>query len=87
MLSSDYRIDEDFRGKSTGELKTIAREIQTGRIPTFDHGEVREVIIYMRQVESIKGRDLLISGVRWLGPPLGVLIGFYILLFWLGSGG
>lgn len=81
MLSTAYEIDGGYRGKTVEELKAIAADIQMGRQYTFDPGEVQSVITYAKQVMAIPARRLIIDGLKWIGPPVAILVFVYLLLF------
>jgi hypothetical protein len=81
MLSTAYEINGEYRGKTTEELKAIAADIQMGRQYEFDAGEVQSVIAYAQQVMAIPARRLIIDGLKWIGPPVAILVIVYLLLF------
>ena len=81
ILSTAYEIRGEYRGKSIEELKAISAAIQAGKPYDFDPGEVRSVIEFAREVLAIPTRRLLIDGVKWIGPPVAILIAVYFLLY------
>lgn len=81
ILSLDYEIDGEYRGKSKEELQALGAAIRSGHPYAFDEDEVRAVIAYARKVLSIPPRQLLLDGARWLGPPLLLLALIYLLIF------
>ena len=80
ILSLDYEIDDEYRGKSKGELMVIGEEILEGKAYSFDPAEVDSVIEYAKRVQSISGRTLVKDLFRWLGPPMLILLALYVLL-------
>lgn len=81
MLSLDYEIDGEYRGKTKEELQRMAASIQSGQPHDFNAEEVRAIIEYAHQVTAIPASRLIIDGIKWLGPPIGILVLVYILLF------
>ncbi|UMR29607.1 hypothetical protein MJ904_21530 [Massilia sp. MB5] len=81
ILSLDYEIGGEYRGKSKEELRAIGAAIAQGQPYAFDEAEVRSVLAYARAVLNIPPRKLLLDGVRWLVPPLLLLALIYLLLF------
>lgn len=81
MLSTAYEINGEYRGKTMEELKAIADDIQIGGRYEFDTGEVRSVITYAQKVMAIPARRLIIDGLKWIGPPIAILVIAYLLLF------
>jgi len=81
ILSTAYEIDGEYRGKTLEELNAIARDMQAGKPHEFDAAEVRAVIAYAHQVMAIPARRLIIDGLKWLVPPVAILVVVYLLLF------
>jgi len=44
------------------------------------HQEIRDVIEYAHKVMRIPAWRLLLDGVKWLGPPILMLVGLYVIL-------
>ena len=80
MLSTAYEINGEYRGRTMEELKAIAANIQVGRQYEFDAGEMQAVLAYAQQVMTIPARRLIIDGLKWLGPPVAILMIVYLLL-------
>jgi hypothetical protein len=74
ILSLDYEIDGEYYGKSKEELEAIAADIQSGKPYAFDPLEVQAIVSYAHRVLSITPRELIIDGLRWLLPPIILLI-------------
>ena len=80
ILSLDYEIDGEYRGKTKEELQEIASLIRDGVPYAFDEREVKSVIAYAQETLSIPPRRLIIDGIKWLGPPLLIFVAMYLLL-------
>jgi hypothetical protein len=79
ILSLEYEIDGEYRGKTTEELVQIGQQIRRG-MHVFDPSEVSEVKQYAQRVlanSPIILKDLL----RWIGVPLSVLL-LLLALLW-----
>ena len=81
ILSTAYEIDGEYRGKTLEELKGIASNIHAGKPYEFDEAEVQAVIAYAHQVLAVPARRLVIDGLKWIVPPLAILVVTYVLLF------
>jgi predicted ATP-dependent serine protease len=73
ILSLDYEIDNEYRGKTKEELQQIASEIKAGKPYEFDTQEVQSVVAYAHRVMSVLPIKLIIDGIRWLLPPIALL--------------
>lgn len=82
ILSEYFCVGEECYGKPKQELRAIARDIQSGLQPTFDSEEVRKTVAAVRSFEAITAKDLLIDGIKWLLPPLGLMLALWFPLFW-----
>lgn len=82
ILSTDYEIESEYRGKTKEELATIATAIAQGQPYAFDESEVRSVVEYAERVLSIPAKQLVIDGLKWLLPPIVALLTVYLLIFW-----
>lgn len=80
ILSLDYEIGDEYLGKSKEELKIISEEIQKGQPYKFDMSEVSRVVDYARQVQAVPVRRLIVDGLRWLVPPIALLVAAFFLL-------
>jgi predicted ATP-dependent serine protease len=74
ILSIYYEINDEYRGKTMEELEAIAIEIQKGVTYEFVAEEVRSVIAYAHQVMAIPARQLIIDGLKWIVPPVVILL-------------
>lgn len=81
ILSTAYEIRGEYLGKSIDELEAISTAIQAGRPYGFDPDEVKSVIAYAHEVLAIPTRRLLLDGLKWIGPPVMILVAVYFLLF------
>jgi hypothetical protein len=81
ILSKAFDAGEDVIGHSSVDLVRIGAEIRAGAPFGFDPLEVAHVQRSHDAARAITGRALLISAIRWLGPPVLLLGG----LFWLLS--
>src|SRR5689334_10208172 len=63
ILSLNYEIDGEYRGKNKEELEIIAKQIRAGKPYSFDEDEVRDVIAYAHRVLSIPFEKLFIDGL------------------------
>jgi ribosomal protein L40E len=80
ILSLAYEIDGEYRGKTKKELNVIAAAIRDGHPYVFDVVEVQSVVEYARRVLGIPARRLIADGLKWLFPPIAILVVIYILL-------
>jgi hypothetical protein len=83
ILSLDYEIDDEYLGKTKEELKAIAIEIQTGNSHEFDPLEIQSIVDYARRVAEISPSELIVDGLRWLLPPIALLVMAYIAIILL----
>lgn len=80
ILSLNYEIGGEYRGKSKEELLAIGQQIRDGTPYQFDPQEVAAVIEYAKRVLSIPRRVLLTDLVKWVGPPVLILVVVFVLL-------
>lgn len=80
MLSTAYEINGEYRGKTMEELKAIAAEIQEKGQHEFDANEVQALIAYAHQVMAIPAWRLIIDGLKWIVPPVAILVIVFVLL-------
>lgn len=80
VLSTFFAADELRR--SVEDLKSIGRSIEHGQPYTFSGEEVDEALRMNEEGKSVTARDLIVSGVRWLGPPVLILLAAAWLLGW-----
>lgn len=81
ILSNDYWIDGEYRGKSDEELLAIGEAIRTGHLYQFDDAEVAWLMDYAQMVFSIPKRTLILEFFRFSLPVLivgGVLVAYYL---------
>ena len=82
ILSTFYEIDGEYRGKRPEELRALATSVAAGHF-RFDPDEVQQVAAYGEAVAGITAHELTIDSIKWVGPPLLLLLAFLILI-WLG---
>jgi hypothetical protein len=63
MLSTDYEIGGEYRGKTTTELEVIAADIRRGQRHEFDAKEIRSVLKHAHHVAAIPARRLIVDGL------------------------
>ena len=80
VLSSAYEIDGSYCGKSINELKSIAKDIQEGKPYLFNGDEISNVITYAQKVMNIPAKVLIYEGIKWIGPPVLLLLLAYLVL-------
>ncbi|GHU00398.1 hypothetical protein FACS1894154_09370 [Betaproteobacteria bacterium] len=83
ILSLDHEIDNEYCGKTKEELKAIATGLRSGNSYEFDPLEIQAVVDHARSVVAIPPRKLIIDGLRWLLPPIALLI--IALVFFHGT--
>jgi len=81
ILSTYYDIDDQCLGKTPEELRAIASQVAAGEY-RFDPREVEAVARYGESVASITTRRLVIDLIKWVGPPLFLLLAF-LTIIWL----
>ena|SRR6266436_5413135 len=81
ILSLNYEIDGEYRGKTKEELLAIAQQIRDGKPYEFDPQEVAAVIEYAKRVQAIPRRILLSDLLKWIGPVVLILIVVFVLLW------
>lgn len=84
ILSLDYEIEGEYRGKSKEELLEIAEAIKGGQSYLFDLAEVNEVIEYAKHVSSIPASKLVVELLRWTGPVI-LILGVVYATLWLAK--
>lgn len=80
ILSKAFDAGEDVVGHTSVDLARIGAEIQAGTPFGFDPLEVANVQRSHDAARAITGRALLVSAIRWLGPPALFLGGLLWLL-------
>ena len=80
ILSLDYEIAGQYRGKTKEELLGIAPAIRD-KTYKFDTEEVAGVIRYADGVKAIPAARLAIDLIKWLALPLAILIAIFYLLW------
>jgi hypothetical protein len=81
ILSAAFDVGDQTIGRSADELARIARWVAGGRAYEFSEPEVAAVEEQVAAFRAITPRVLLVSLVKWLGPPLLVIAIFYLLLW------
>ncbi len=81
ILSLNYEIDGEYRGKSKDELLAIGQQIREGKSYHFDPPEVGTVIAYAKHVQSIPRSVLFADFVKWIGPAALILIIVFTVLW------
>ncbi len=84
ILSLNYEINGEYRGKSKVELLAIGQAIRDGKPYVFDPQEVAEVIQYAKRVLSIPPRVLLVDYLKWIGPPV-LALAIVFALIWMNK--
>ena len=74
MLSTDYEINNEYKGKSIYELQVISNDLKKGKKFSFDDKEVKRLVRYARYIDSISWRKLLVDLICWLFVPICVLL-------------
>ena len=80
ILSPAFDAGEDVIGQSDGDLADIGAQIRSGRPHEFNPAEVAHVAAAHDAARTVTTRDLVVSGIRWLGPPTVFLGGLLWLL-------
>jgi hypothetical protein len=80
ILSLDYELDGEYKGKSKEELLEVARLVRNGTY-RFDPDEVAEVVAYAKRTLSILPRKLVSDLIRWVALPIAILSGVFFLLW------
>jgi hypothetical protein len=80
ILSLDYEIAGQYRGKTKEELLSIALAIREKSFK-FDAEEVAGVIRYADGVKGIPAARLAIDLIQWLALPVAILIAVFYLLW------
>jgi hypothetical protein len=81
ILSLFYQLEDEYLGKTEKELTHIAAGITSGKPYQFDETEVNRVIKYSRMVEAIPTKRILIDGIRWIFPPIGLLVAIWLVIY------
>jgi hypothetical protein len=81
ILSLDYEINGEYRGKTKQELVAIGQTIRIGKPYAFDPQEVSQVVNYAKSVISIPPRVLMMDFVKWVGPPVVILLIVFLILW------
>ena len=68
-------------GRSPEELAAISKVIATGSPFAFDEAETRTVAKEVTAFRSITPRQLFVDLIKWIGPPLLILVLAYVLLY------
>ena len=80
IVSLDYEIGGNYRGKTRDELLRIATSLRD-KSYTFDPEEVANVVRNAKEVKSIPAAVLALDLIKWLALPLVILIGIAYLLW------
>lgn len=81
ILSEAFDSGNEVVGKTKAELDKISKQYADGRPYEFDAAEVRRVAKGFRRFQAITPRRLLVDGLRWLGPPLLIVISMVWIIF------
>ena len=81
ILSAAFDVGGQTIGRAPDELAGIAESLSRGRPYEFSAAEVAAVEKQLAAFRAITPRRLLVSLVRWLGPPL-LIIAIIFLLLW-----
>src|SRR5687767_12347668 len=73
ILSDAFSVGDTTIGRPTGELSRIAGAISGGRPYKFSEPEVAAVEKQVAAFRAISARALLVSLVKWLGPPILII--------------
>jgi hypothetical protein len=80
ILSECFDFGEEVVGLTRQELERASGMIRAGDAYDFDQTEVSRVAATYLQAKSITTRRLLVDGAKWLGPPVLLLIVFYVFI-------
>jgi hypothetical protein len=80
ILSAAFDVGDTTIGRPAGELSRIAGSISSGQPYEFSEPEVAAVAKQVAAFRAITPRSLLVSLVKWLGPPILVIAIGYLLL-------
>jgi len=81
ILSLDYELDGEYKGKTKEELEGIAEKIHKGIPYKFKESEVENVINYANSVLSVPPSKLALDFIKWLGLPVAILITVFLILW------
>lgn len=70
ILSAAFDVGDRTIGRAAGELSRIAGAISSGQPYEFSGPEVAAVEKQVAAFRVISARTLLVSLVKWLGPPI-----------------
>lgn len=80
ILSAAFDVGDTTIGRPTDELSRIAGAISSGKPYEFSEPEVEAVEKYVAAFRAISPRKLLVSLLKWLGPPILIIAIVYLLL-------
>jgi len=81
MLSPFFDLGEDVVGLSEHDLMEASSRIQSGSPYTFDPSALSSLVSVLESVKATTSRQLIGDLIRWLLPPIAVLVG----ICWLSS--
>lgn len=82
ILSAAFDVGGKTIGRGPDELPQIAASVSGGRPYEFSDAEVAAVEQQVAAFRAITPRRLLVSLIRWLGPPL-LIVAIVFLLLWI----
>ena len=80
ILSAEFDVGGKTIGRHADELSRIAEAVAGGRPYAFPEPELADVEKQVAAFRAITGRKLLVSLLRWLGPPILIIAIVYLLL-------
>jgi hypothetical protein len=80
MLSPCFDVGEEVIGLTPSELQDAAKTIQGGQTFQFNPAVLSKVMALHQTAKAITPRRLVTDLVRWLFPPLAILVGALWLL-------
>ena len=81
ILSTAFDVGDTTIGRSASELSRIAGAISSGKPYEFSEPEVAAVENHVATFRAISPRILLVSLIKWLGPPILITVIVYLLLW------
>jgi hypothetical protein len=81
ILSAAFDVGGKTIGRPADELSRIAEAVASNRPQVFSKPELVDVEKQVAAFRAISGRKLLVSLLRWLGPPILIIAIVYLLLW------
>ncbi len=80
ILSQTFDVGETTIGRPLEELAEIAKAIAAGSPFAFEEAEIQAVAKEVAAFRAITPRRLFADLIKWVGPPLLILVLAYVLL-------